>query len=158
MNKQKPISTNAIVIKFHRVKNKQVLTLRLNKKVAEVFKNLSSTTLSNSWVDDNGQTLKYYKLNDEMVRLVDSYNCYCPSRYRVTLSDFGSSTYGIETNNFSILRCIDIQKGIKWQMTSRLLTDEEIKLAITHLGEFVKWVYLNYIQVITVKATVKFNY
>jgi hypothetical protein len=154
MKKIKPIANNinAITINFRREKLNQIIKIKINPKVAKVFKN-AETNESSTWKDENGKLIKFYKLSDNVATLIRAYRSNT-GRY-ASVSDFGSSEL---SDNFSILRSENIENGVNWNFDQQVLNDEAVKIWITNLAEFVKWVYISYIQIYEVKAVIKFKF
>lgn len=142
-------------LRLIRNKGKQLLHLKTTKKLEDFFKTTDIKT-SDNYLAGNGSKLKFYGANEaEVIKLKEIVSKFISSTgYRQPVLDrYGVSLKIDGYTNLSLLRTVDAAKGVDIQL-SDLCIDVDINEYARYLGEFIKFLYRNYIAKLDVRAEI----
>lgn len=128
-------------------------------KDIEVLLKTSETETSARYKNTKGEGLVFYQLEDKLRKIQDKFNT---SSYRhdrrVDLTSYGTAFFTENGYlNFSLLRTVGVGTGIKVDLQD-LILEEECKLWMSEMGYFLKFLYMNFVNKIEVKANISINF
>ena len=128
------------------------LKIKIDKKIEALYKSMSNEAIETStlWTDNEGNGLKFYKLNESM----DAIRRSTSNRYSLC-DNFGRGLVR-DGYNIAIFRIVGASKGITFNVSS-LVTYEELKSYIEALGFVVKDMYKNFITKQKISAKITFE-
>jgi len=139
-------------INFSRVKGDQILSIKVSKEIADLFVNSNGVGTSDVYLDSAGAKLKFNKEDNKLEQYTEkfrnqSYSLNC------VLNRYGTNLIVDGKYNFSVLRTIGIEDGVKVKVNDLILEDD-VNNWVQGLGAFIKFLYKNYIDRVEVKATI----
>ena len=135
-----------VSIKIKRVKGQLNLYIKTSKLLENFFK--TSETATSTVYRSNGVALDYYKVMNK-----DSIFKQLEEKYSVVLRSYGSAFIIDNRHNYSLLRSVNISKGIK-VVIDALVSRDFIEQYVRQFKEFVIKLHKDYIKNIEVEAVV----
>jgi len=150
---KKSESKNVGVVEFARIKGKQVLYIKVDPEIEDLFR-AETIQSSSTYVDENGKGLEYYDTKPDIAEIEEKFNSPMFGRStRIQLGNYGTSFYRQGAINFSILRTVGISEG-KNIVVDKIVIDNEVKQWMHDLAQFLKHLYINFIKKQSVRATI----
>jgi hypothetical protein len=154
INSEKPMTAKKTVceINFTRQGGEQLLFIKTTKEIADLFKSEAGTSISDNYLDKDGNKLKY-QIETPKLQIYaskfkqQSYSLNCK------LDRYGTDLIIEGYYNFSILRTKDIQNGVTVKVGD-LILENDVTNWVQSLGAFLKFLHRNYIDKVEVKATI----
>ena len=155
------MARDLVQMEFSRKNGKQILSIKAHKSVAELFTS-DDTEISSKYILLNGKKVKYYTMTDRLRNYVEGYNRTAEylsngNRDMVALREFGTnlvaqSNGGESYSNLSILRAVRLEEGVEL-VVDGLILDNEVEQWMSTLSRFVKFLYKNFIDEQSIKAS-----
>jgi hypothetical protein len=141
-------------INFTRDNGDQILSIRVSPELEKLFKT-ESTETSNVYKDKDGDGLVYYKLSDKLNQYAEKYR---QELDRVELTRYGTDLF-IDgyIANLSILRTKGIGEGVEVKVNN-LIVDADVQRWIEKLAKFVKFLYTNFVEKTSIKASINLEF
>ncbi len=145
-------------VEFDREDGKQVLKIDISRNLAKLFET-DEVSESGKYKNPDGDALEYYDLSPEISRYVEQYNeRFGQAQGQVIALD----TYGYNLVlqnghiNLSVLRTVGIKDGIE-VVTDDMILDSDLHQWTLAIADFLKFLYSNLVEKVTVKAQINFR-
>ena len=138
-------------IKFRRHAGNQVLYLKIDPIIADLFKTPASET-STKYKNDQGEPLKFYNYQPWQKEVMRMFDTYTPEGV-LPLDNYGTELVRNHGYNFSCLRTVGLAEGISLK-TDGLITDEYLDTWLNILTLLLKLIYQTHISDKEINVTI----
>jgi len=142
---------NVVNLEFTRSKGIQKLYIEVVPKIEELFRT-DDVKISRNYKNSKGEGLRYYSNKEEITKFIARFN-EIESRNRATVEYYGMNFYKNEYVNFSILRTVGISEGVE-VIIDGLVLQQEFKIWLADFAQYIKFLYMNFVQKTATKATI----
>lgn len=145
--------SNICTVTFSRKMGDQVIKIKIKKELEELLKD--NTNVSGNYFSVGGDAVYFYALNTKVKAMYFKYKEI--KNAHIAIDHFGEPLLVSELYNLSIIRTQGLSEG-KEILIPGLIIEDDIKKWINELGNFLQFLYKNYIMKQTIKAEISIIY